>query len=215
MMSVAAGLFALGMAVQADTIMILGRIERDLTGDGQPEVLQLIGSGQSSDSLNVIFLIESSGEIIFRAHLQPLTRTVGYDAVRRRLSSNEHRARINAFGGWFFDDTQFMRPDEFVEMLLASGRLHVPRIPEVIARDRRRQLVIDSLVAAGRSPSEIRHNAPLLVAVQPDTTRGARTWEEIQSTGVTVFTYSPGGDAISAVAWSVRDQRFYRLLECC
>lgn len=215
MLSVAVGVFALGMAVQADTIVTLGMTERDLTGDGQPEVLRLIGSGQSIDSLDVTFLIESSGEIIFRAGLHPLTRTVGFDAPRRRLSSDEHRARLNSFGDWFFGDTKFMRPDEFVEMLLSSARLHIPRIPEVIARDRRRQLVIDSLVATGHSPSEIRYKVPLLVAVPLDTTEGVRTWEEIQNTKVTVFTFSPGGDAVSAIAWSVRDQRFYSLWECC
>jgi hypothetical protein len=202
------------MVVQADTIVILGMIERDLTGDGQPEVLRLIGSGQSIDSLDVTFLIESSGEIIFRMGLHPLT-TASFAEARRVLSSNEHRARLNTFGDWFFGDTKFMRPDEFVEMLLSSARLHVPRIPEVIARDRRRQLVIDSLVATGHSSSEIRHKAPLLVAVPLDTAGGARTWEEIQTTGVTVFTYSPGGDTVSAIAWSMRDQRFYHLWVCC
>jgi len=32
---------------------------------------------------------------------------------------------------------------------------------------------------------------------------------------VTIFTFSPGGDAIVAIGWSARAGRFYRLLECC
>src|SRR5688500_11950377 len=38
-----------------DTVIVLGMVERDLTGDGQPEVLRLTGVGQSTDSLDVTF----------------------------------------------------------------------------------------------------------------------------------------------------------------
>lgn len=32
---------------------------------------------------------------------------------------------------------------------------------------------------------------------------------------LTIFTFSPGGDRIEAIAWSAQAGRFYRLLECC
>jgi len=32
---------------------------------------------------------------------------------------------------------------------------------------------------------------------------------------ITVFQYSPGGDAIDVIGWSAADARFYNLLECC
>ena len=37
----------------------------------------------------------------------------------------------------------------------------------------------------------------------------------IADSPVTIFTYSPGGDAIVAIGWSAKAGRFYRLLECC
>jgi hypothetical protein len=67
------------------------------------------------------------------------------------------------------------------------ARSLVPEIPSVIARD--------------SQPS--------------DTRDGGEIWEEILKSSVTVFTFSPGGDAIVAIGWSARAGRFYRLLECC
>jgi hypothetical protein len=58
-------------------------------------------------------------------------------------------------------------------------------------------------------PALLRYGTPY------DTARAVQTWAEIRSSGVTVFRYSPGGDRLEAIAWSVRDQRFYRLLDCC
>lgn len=67
------------------------------------------------------------------------------------------------------------------------ARLRVPEIPDVIARD--------------KQPSDRRD--------------GGEIWEEILKSPVTIFTFSPGGDAIVAIGWSARAGRFYRLLECC
>ena len=57
-----------------DTVLVLGLVERDLTGDGQPEILRLTGVGRTTDSLDVTFVIESSGDTLFRRELEPLTR---------------------------------------------------------------------------------------------------------------------------------------------
>lgn len=83
------GLVALGLgiAMQADTVLVLGAVERDLTGDSKPEVLRLVAVGQSIDSLEVTFSIEGSGQVLFRARLAPLTRTL------RRLRRLARRAR--------------------------------------------------------------------------------------------------------------------------
>ena len=179
-----------------DTVVVLGMIERDMTGDGQPEVLRLTGVGRSTDSLDVTFVIESAGDTLFREQLEPLTRTVGFDAGRRKLTPAEHRAQLEEFDDSFFDPRRFMKIDEFVEELRGSARGHIALIPDVIARARARQI-----------SAELR--APL------DSAGAAALWEEIRQSGVTVFNYSPGGDATTAIAWSARDRRFYPLLECC
>jgi hypothetical protein len=213
-----AAVLATSIAAQVDTVVALGMIERDLTGDGRPDVLRLVGVGASLDSLGVTFSIQSSGRILFETQLSPMMRTVGYGAGRRELSASQQRARLAEFADWFFADVKFMRPDDFVERLRDTAPGHVPQIPDVIDRDRSYQFVLDSLLATGHSPADAeRMVRPLLGRRRTpyDAARGARTWEEIRSTGVTVFEFSPGGDIVTAIAWSERDRRFYRLLECC
>lgn len=206
------------MPVRADTTIVLGTVERDLTGDGTPEVLRLVGVGQSLDSLDVTFTIASSGEVVSRMSLPPITRTVGFDAGRRELSASEHRAHLDEFADWFFADANFKQPDELVAWMRHGLPGHIPRIPEVIDRDRRRQLVLDSLLRTGHPPAEAERTARSLVGppgAPSDTARAVATWQEIQSIGVTVFEFSTGGDGVTAIVWSARDQRFYQLLECC
>jgi hypothetical protein len=176
------------LTVQPDTVVRLGTAERDLTGDGRPEILRLIGTGQTIDSLDVTFSVESAGRVVYRMQLRPLSRTVGFDNGRRSLTAAEYRTRLNEFGPWFFGEQKFMRPGQFVASLRGSAPRHVEQIPEAIARD-----------------GGFRNDVPRAEAV----------WQEIQTNAVTVFQFSPGGDAVTAIAWSTRDQRFYRLLECC
>jgi hypothetical protein len=175
------------VALQAETAIVLGMIERDLTGDGNPEILRVDGTGRTTDNLAVTFTIESAGRVVYQFELAPLTRTVGFDAGRRVISADEHRARIKEFGGWFFAAEKFQRPAQFVESLRGSAPATVAQIPEVIARYQE--------AADARAASVI--------------------WQEILESRVTVFTFSPGGDEIVAIGWSAQARRFYRLLECC
>lgn len=198
-----------------DTVIMLGTVERDMTGDGRSEVLRLTAVGKSIDSLDVTLVIESSGDTLFQTPLSPLTRTVGFDGGRRQLSAVEHRARLDQFSAGFFDDARFSPPDRFVERLRGSAPARVAEIPHVIAQDRQRQSVVDSLRAAGHPAREAERRVPSLSGMELDTVYAVDVWEEIQRVGVTVFRFSPGGDAVTAIAWSPRDQRFYRLLECC
>jgi hypothetical protein len=175
------------LSLQAETKVVLGAAERDLTGDGRLETLRVVGVGPSSDNLDVTFTIESEGKLIYRFKLAPLTRAAGYDAGRRVLSAEEHRTRVEGFGRWFFAKEKFQRPAEFVDALRGMSERAVAEIPDAIGRD--------------RPPSEKRD--------------GSEIWQEIRSSPVTIFTFSPGGDAIVAIGWSARAGRFYRLLECC
>lgn len=187
MLRMAPLLFALTVALQPGTTIVLGLIERDLTGDGRAEILRVIGVGPTSDDLDADFTIESTGATVYRFKLQPLTRTMGFGAGRRVISAEEHRLRLIEFGRWFFAQEKFQRPAEFVDSLRASAPGRLAEIPDVIARDRQ-----DS-----------------------DSRAGSVIWEEILKSPATIFTFSPGGDAIVAIGWSAVAGRFYRLLDCC
>jgi len=82
---------------------------------------------------------------------------------------------------------KFMSPERFLANLRSSARLHIPLIPEVIS-----------------------HQMP-----GPDSSRARRIWEEMQTAGITIFEFSPGGDAVMSIGWSATDKQFYNLLECC
>jgi hypothetical protein len=180
-------MIASAVSLQPDTTVVLGLVERDLTGDGAPETLRVVGVGPTIDNLDATFTIESAGKTVYRFKLEPLTRTVGFDAGRQVLSAEQHRTRLTEFRQWFFAEEKFQRPSEFVDSLRVMARLRVPEIPDVIARD-----------------------------TQPSDTRdGDAIWEEILNSPVTIFTFSPGGDVLVAIGWSARAGRFYRLLACC
>ena len=172
--------------VLSDTMVRLGIVERDLTGDNVPEILSLTGRGQTVDSLEVTFTITSSGRTVFETKWSD-TRAVGFDAGRRVLSAAEHRRRLRELGRFFFADEKFISPAEFLIRLRGSAPRHIDLIPDVIARD--------------LHPS--------------DRSRAQLIWDEMQAAGITLFEFSVGGDAVTTIGWSPSDRRFYRLLECC
>jgi hypothetical protein len=208
----------LALPAPPDTTVVLGLLERDLTGDGQLEVLRLQGVGESTDSLTVTFTIEAGDRVLYRASHLPVTKTVGYDAGRRLLSAEEHADRLAEYGAFFFADEKFQSPEQFVEDWLMNGRHHVLLIPEVIARDARRQVVIDSLVSEGQELETATQGSWRLLGDtnSPEAlARGEGVWMSIQRSRMTVFEYSPGGDSVIPIAWSEAEGRFYRLVECC
>jgi len=175
------------VALQPDKPVVLGLVERDLTGDGKAEIVRVSGVATTMDSFDVTLTIESAGTIIYRVGLRPVSRTVGFDAGGQVISAGQQQKRLSEFGRSFFAEEKFQRPAEFVDGLRRAAPLRVAEIPGVIARD--------------RPASETRN--------------GSEIWEEILKSPVTIFTFSPGGDAIEAIGWSARAGRFYRLLECC
>ena len=179
-------LLATAVSLQSGATLVLGRVERDVTGDGKPEILQVAATGPI-ENLDPVFTIQSAGRTIYSYKLAPLTLTVGLDGGKRAISLEQHKARLEEFGKSFFDARKFQRPAEFVDDRRVSARLHVSAIPNVIASD--------------QSASETRD--------------GAEIWNEILNSQVTIFRFSPGGDLIVAIGWSERAGRFYRLMDCC
>jgi hypothetical protein len=168
--------------------VVLGEVQKDLTGDSVPETLRLVGVGATLDRLDATLTIASGGKVLYEVKLSPLTRTVGFDASKRTLSMNEHLERLSIFGLQFLDDTRFKSPAAFVADLSRSGPTHVDAIPSVIMREG--GFGADSLRARG-------------------------IWNEMQKSAVQIFEYSPGGDRFNAIGWSAAEGRFYNLIECC
>ena len=73
-----------------------------------------------------------------------------------------------------FRSREVQQPAEFVDSLRASAPGRLAEIPDVIARHRQ-----DS-----------------------DPRSGGAIWDEILKSPATIFTFSPGGDAIVAIGWS-------------
>ena len=206
------------VVLHADTVVVIGIAERDLTGDDQPEILRLVGVGRSVDSLDVTLSIESAGRTVYQAQLAPMSRTVGFDRSRRKLSRAQYRKQLTEFGKWFFAAAKFKRPPEFVKSWREQAPRRLAEVPNVIARDRKASTTVDSLAAHGHSPIEAKRKAQSVeptIASSADSIWAVATWNEIQESGVTLFEFSAGGDNVTTIGWSARDRRFYRLLECC
>jgi hypothetical protein len=190
------------MAIPADTVLVLGSRSIDMTGDRRPERLVLIGTGPSIDSLDVTFQIESFDGVLYAASLRPITRVVASDGPRRVRTSAEQAEFVSRFGLEFFDEARFVPASRFLTELTREAAAHVPAIPSVIARHR----------VASRDHSVGRlENVP----ASTDTTGAGAIWSTMLAMDRIVFRFSPGGDVATAIAWSDRDRRFYRLLECC
>jgi hypothetical protein len=176
----------------SDTTIVLALHQVDLTGDGEAEILQVIGVGESLDSLELTFSITFSDETLYTRRLRPLTRKIGFDAVRGVRTEAEQRELIQEYGSFFFASSKFRTTEGFMQKLMGSGRAGatmIADIPNVIAAQKRK---------AGDDDSDAN-----------------RVWEKIKRSGVLTFEYSGGGDSVTAIAWSQLDQRFYELWHCC
>jgi hypothetical protein len=115
-------------SLQRDTTVVLGRVERDLTGDGELEILRVVGVGPTIYDLGVTFTVESAGKTIYRYDMRRMTRT----ANRHVKSRAQYRAWIKEFGRSFFLEKKFMRPQEYVDYLRRHARRHIADIPNRI-----------------------------------------------------------------------------------
>jgi hypothetical protein len=189
------------LAMPSDTVLLLGSRSIDLTGDRIAETLILLGTGPSTDSLGIVLEIRSLGEVLYTASLRPVTRLAGSNDAPAR-SAAEHIDFLNGFGRGFFDDAGFVSAARFLADLRREAPRRVADIPRVIARHRAvyRDHALGRLEAAPMST---------------DTTGAGAIWSEMLAQDRIVFRFSPGGGDTTAIAWSNRDRRFYRLLECC
>lgn len=190
------------VTISSDTILILGSKSVDLTGDGLAETLTLVGTGPSIDSLGVTFQIASPDRVLYAASLSPITRREGYDGPPRIRTTAQQAEFVDRFGREFFADAKFVEASRFLSDLRRQAPGRVAQIPGVIARHR----AAYQNHAIGRL-----ERAPMAT----DTAGARAIWSDILSREEIVFWFSPGGDSVTAIAWSSRDGRFYRLVECC
>ena len=115
----------------SDTTISFGVIKRDLTGDGIPETLSLVGTGPTLRSLRVTFTIQSADHTLF-SDTWPLIRPPD---GRQTTSDAQLRTRIKTYGASFFNASKFRSPTAFLADLQQSARRHIALIPSVIARD--------------------------------------------------------------------------------
>lgn len=183
------GLAGLALATApADTAFVLHSVERDVTGDGEAEIFDLVGTAVTPDSLEVLFRVRGARGVLYEERLRPLTRMAGFDGGSRELTGEEYQAQVSQFGRWFLAGEKFMPAGEFEAKLRASAPAHAAAIGDVIARR-----------SGGR-----------LQAAD-----GARIWRELRRGEATVFEFSPGGDMVQAIVWSEADRTFHHLLDCC
>ena len=78
MLRMASLLIALTVVLQPDTTVVLGLVGRDLTGDGKPEILRVLGVGPTIDNLEATFTVESAGTTLYRF---TFTFSPGGDAI--------------------------------------------------------------------------------------------------------------------------------------
>jgi hypothetical protein len=168
-------------------------VERDLTGDGTREILEVRAVGDSSDNLTITFRILADGREIYthewhsRAYLGPDVPT---DTERRD-------ARVRSALGEFFDrgfDPVTPTHPFMGRPLPAMWRPN----PE---SDDPREWIARALAAEERGtadPAEV--NA---------------VWDEMIGRQTLGFGFSTGGEDRRRIAWSPRHGRFFVIWSCC
>jgi hypothetical protein len=102
--------------LQGNTTIVLASTERDVTGDGKPEVLSLIGVGRSADDLRVIFSVGESGRELYRANVALLTHSE-FDRKLRSVLRMGYGAWLKDVGRSFFAGAKFKPPEIFLKQM--------------------------------------------------------------------------------------------------
>ena len=171
-------------------------VERDLTGDGAREILEVRAAGDSSDNLTITFRIMTDGREIYtyqwhsRAYFDQ-------DGPPDAMSSERRDARVRSALAEFFDRGF----DPVTHTHPFMGRPLPPVWRPNPESDDPRQWIARELGAAGRGvvdPSEV--NA---------------IWDEMVEGETLGFSFSTGGEDRQRIAWSRRSEQFFVIWSCC
>jgi hypothetical protein len=176
----------------------------DLTGDGVPDTARLATLGQTVDSLEIVFTIQSSGMTVYRNSWERAYALSGADEEGGGAprSDSALRAQLQAFLGRLevkpLDRRELQQPwsgktDDCSEDFLNCIAL---------------ELLNDSTRTAGFKAG--RSLVPLF-----DTAAVYGIVADMLSNSVPVVTYSYGSESTARIAWSPVKHRFFTLWECC
>lgn len=167
-------------------------VERDLTGDGTREVLEVRAVGDSSDSLTVTFRILADGREIY-AHEWPSRAYFGEDPGEEERRDAHVRSALARFFDRGFETVTNTHP--FMGAPLPATWRPSPQ------SDDPRQWIARALDESGAGTGD-------LAEVQA-------IWDEMVERGTLGFAFSTGGEDRRRIAWSPRRGRFFVIWSCC
>jgi hypothetical protein len=129
-----------------DTTVVFAQTERDLTGDGRPEVLKLVGVGPSIYNLEPTLTIADAGRVIFTDQFMPMTRQIDFDGPVRLRTEAQHREFLREYGGWVFASSQFSSPAEYLRQMRSNIAHDPPARPPLVDRETWAEIVASGAV---------------------------------------------------------------------
>ncbi|HUF28694.1 MAG TPA: hypothetical protein VMM18_17065 [Gemmatimonadaceae bacterium] len=192
----------------ADSIRIRHALERDLTGDGIPERLEVLATGPAYDSLDIRLTIRSlTDTLLYAARWRSALYFVYDDRTRIRDSVIAERVR------------------EHLSDVLAANAFH--RGPPVLwqsERERNREVRESIRYSVAEDIWRERHGVPVgdtlphqalaeIAAMQPPNERVDALVRELRDRPA--FAYFAGGEATYHIAWSPSERKFHVLFSCC
>ena len=188
--------FAIGMTspmTGQDAAWYSRVVERDLTGNGAREILEVRAVGDSSDNLTITFRVIADGREIYAHEWHSRT----YFAQDGPADAERRDSRIRSALGEFFDGGF----DPVTHTHPFMGR-PLPAVwrpnPE---SDDPREWIARELGAAGRGPV--------------DSAEVNAIWDEMVDVETLGFSFSTGGEDRQRIAWSRRSARFFVIWSCC
>lgn len=183
-------------------------VERDLTGDGQPERLRLALSGTEPGDLEVAFTVSSGGRELFSEDWNSRLYFVYAEPIED-IPPDSVRARVRDRVSEFFAAEKFgkVAVDDMVTPAIAT---------DLIARQLAYAEALESL------PDDMPEEEAELAAhdrANADSDRyraeASAIWREMLDASLPTFVFFSGGEYTRTIAWSPSAGRFFSIWECC
>jgi len=198
------------------------RAEADLTGDGLPETLRLVASGQGPFDLVVSFSIWSEGQEVYRMSWE----SGGYfryepDLVMSEPGDSVLYAHVRDQLDSFFDSSAFMVvPPSALNADDSRPPFDPPDMDndpvKLISGQLLRPFLMDSLSAAGMdSTSAFRQARSLAYRSGRQHPEAQGIWDMMTAEELLTFRFNAGGEDTRRIAWSRVSRRFFTVRACC
>ncbi|MCZ6918104.1 MAG: hypothetical protein O7I93_15130 [Gemmatimonadetes bacterium] len=168
-------------------------VERDLTGDGQREILEVRAVGETSDDLTITFRVIADGRDIYATEWDSRAYFTDDDSGDAERRDAQVRSALAEFFDRGFAPVTHTHP--FMGTPLPEAWRPNPE------SDDPREWIARELRAAGRGDVD----AAAVTAI----------WDEMVGRGALGFSFSTGGQERRRIAWSPRLGRFLVIWSCC